>query len=300
MGAQSGSFRPDLGQPLTEGPILELALETLSGPQTLTVRFKHDDYFREITYLKLSDRSSPSVNKKRTATQNNTMNTRGIITSLIAIFSVQHNVVTAGTTAKKCTGGTCDVPQSVDCSTYAEVIISSPISGKPIAQDRVVLAVWNPRNCTAEGGNLKSHYFKSISISGTVRLAFTGTVTLNGSLKGSIGVPLLANAELTAGITTGLSVTADGSLTETVTDSATWDPDVPPCHQQTGRLLASWIDGKFGATAYVHSYYFENFGLFKGGSWGSTDCDFITGDSFGVRKYTSWGVETTDFERCCN
>ena len=45
MDAQSGSFRPDLGQPLTEGPILELALETLSGPLTLTVRFKYDDYF---------------------------------------------------------------------------------------------------------------------------------------------------------------------------------------------------------------------------------------------------------------
>lgn len=238
--------------------------------------------------------------KKRTATHNHTMNTRGIITSLIAILSVQHNVVTAETTPKKCTGGTCDVPKSVDCSTYAEVIISSSISGKPIPQDRVVLAVWNPRNCTAEGGNQKSHYFKSISNSGTVDLHFTGTVTLNSSLKGWIGVPLLGKAELTAGITTAISTTVGGTATQTITDSATWDSDVPPCHQQTGRLLASWIDGKFSATAYVHSWYFDDVGFFKGGSWGSTDCDFITGDSFGVRKYTSWGVETGDMVRCCN
>jgi len=227
------------------------------------------------------------------------MNTREIITSLIAILSVQHNVVTAAT-QKKCTGGTCDVPQSVDCSTYAEVIISSPISQTDIPHDQVVIAVWNPQNCKAESGNLKTIYTKSITFSGTVRLAFTGTVTLNSSLKGSIGVPLLANAELTAGITTGFSGTIDGSVTKSETDSVAWESDLPPCSKQTVLMKASWVEINFDANAYVHSWYFENFGLFKGGSWGSTDCDSIKGRSTGIRKYTSWGAVAGEMERCCN
>jgi hypothetical protein len=125
-------------------------------------------------------------------------------------------------------------------------------------------------------------------------------VTLNSSLKGGIGVPLLVNAELTAGITTGFSGTKDDSVTKTTTDSVTWDSDLPPCSKQTVLMKASWVEIKFEANAYVHSYYFENFGLFRDGFWGSTDCDSIKGSSTGERKYTSWGAVAGDMERCCN
>jgi len=198
--------------------------------------------------------------------------------------------------AKTCSGASCAVPGDCDCSTYMEAVITDPTSGSEVTHTGEFLFLFSADNCHKENSNLKGTLNHTVTWTKTVTLSITAGTGVSASVKGEIGVPLLANAEATAGISSHLDATVSGSVSQTTTDSATWQYDVPACIWKGANLLGDWKTSAWTKTRYVKGYYYKSGDL--NGPFQTVTCMNASGSSEGTSKYYTWGVSALADRNC--
>lgn len=201
---------------------------------------------------------------------------------------------------KTCAGATCSVPDDCDCSTYQEQVLTNPDSGGEVPHTGELIFIFQKGNCARENSTKHGSLTHQVTWTKSVDLSFTVGVGGSASVKGSVGVPLLANAEATAGITSHIDSTVGGSVSQSTTDTATWQYDVPACEVHKENLLADWKEGSWTKSGYMKGYYYKSSDPF--GPIQTVTCDNVSGNSDGASKYYSWDQESAPDEQCssCN
>ena len=158
----------------------------------------------------------------------------------------------------------------------------------------MVLRNWEVTNCYDDNDTKSGTLQYNVSVKKEASLSFTVGAGASLGVKAAVGDPLVTNAEATIGVSTSISITAGGSYSVTETDLASWDYSVPGGEKHRARVVASWVDGFWGGSAHMWSWYFDN----GTGSWENTSCDNVTGESESLFKYKLWQVEHLPDQDC--
>ena len=214
-----------------------------------------------------------------------------ILLVLTAILASQANPALA----KICAGKTCVVPAGADCSTYGESIVTGTTTGSETPHNGVILIVMENKNCEGECAGTKTNKSThSVADTRTVTLTFTVGGSASAAVKGGVGLPIVANAEVTASLTRDFSASVGGTTTATTTTTAECTWNTPCGKKERCRVLADWVDSTYAKSGYIHSWYFN----YDTGSWENTDCDNVTGVATGKRQYKAWITEFLGLSNC--
>ena len=225
---------------------------------------------------------------KRTHRNKNKIVTQSCVCLLAIAFASQAHA------DKTCPGASCAVPDNAICSTYREQILTTPDSGSEVPHPGELIFLFAADNCHKENSNAKGSLTHSVSWTKSVGLSITAGVTVSASVKASVGLPLVGDAEATAGISSHLDGTTSGSASQTTTDTATWNYDIPACGAKSANLLGDWKSCSWSKTGNMKGYYFID----SSGPVQTVTCMNVTGSSTGSSKYYSWTVSENADQKC--
>ena len=182
-------------------------------------------------------------------------------------------------TTKKCQN--CDVPRNADCNFYREVIVKGRLKGKEKEHEKI-LRTWEVKNCDSYASNRKGTKSFSIEHERTVNHQVSAGASVSTEVKTAAGAGPLAKAEATAGLEASIEASESGSESITITDTVTWDYDVPACEKHKAKLIVYWKDGTYSQRAYTKALYY-----LKGsnGPIQRTTCYQADANSKGISRY---------------
>lgn len=196
-------------------------------------------------------------------------------------------------TTKKCQN--CDVPRNADCNYYREVLVKGDLNEEE-DEHKEILRTWTVENCDSYASNMKGTKSFSIEHKRTVNHQVSAGTSVSTEVKTAAGAGPLAKAEATAGLETSIEASKSGSESITITDTVTWDYDVPACEKHKAKLIGYWKDGTYSQKAYIKAiYYLKN----SNGPIQTTTCYQADANSKGISRYYDLKL-VFNTKNCCS